>query len=435
MKSKAQYLLRFDDLCPTMKWTMWDRVEKVLDEFDVKPIVAVVPDNQDPALSPEAAREDFWEKVRTWQKKGWTIALHGYRHVYENKKGGLLRVNDYSEFAGVPLAEQERRIREGLRIFSDHGVRCDAWVAPAHSFDKNTVKVLRENGVGVISDGYSNEVFEKFGVTWVPCQLYRFEERESGVWTVCKHPSMWGEREWEAFRKELEEHHHRFTDLSTLLSGTPTLTPSHSRRQWRISRKRLRKIFWIRKIKNGLDKCKMIRIKRILAKILKKIRGGDEILHSRKKGVTIGENCRLIGMPRWGSEPWLITLGDHVEISLNVTFITHDGATWCFRDEERYRDVIRYGKICIKDNCFVGANATILPGVTIGPNSIVGAGSLVNKDVEPDSVYAGVPARRICSMEEYAEKCLRETPDYDKEAYRANKRAEVLRVLDEKEKE
>ena len=162
--------------------------------------------------------------------------------------------------------------------------------------------------------------------------------------------------------------------------------------------------------------------------------GGNAIENARKSGVTIGMNCRLNGGTVWGSEPWLITLGDHVELSNDVQLITHDGATWVFRDQERYKDVIRYGKVNIKDNCFIGARATVLPGVTIGPNSIVGACSLVTKDVEPNSVYAGVPAKRICSLEEYAEKCLKETPEYDKVAYFADKRSEVLRFLNESSK-
>ena len=162
--------------------------------------------------------------------------------------------------------------------------------------------------------------------------------------------------------------------------------------------------------------------------------GGNLIEASRKKGVTIGSDCRFQGMPRWGSEPWLIFLGNHVELSGNVTFITHDGATWVFRNQKRYKDVIRYGKIIIEDNCFIGMNATIMPGVTIGKNSIIGACSLVNKDIEPNSVYAGVPARRICSTEEYAEKCLAQTPNYDKNNYFMNKEQEVLRILSVKNK-
>lgn len=169
-------------------------------------------------------------------------------------------------------------------------------------------------------------------------------------------------------------------------------------------------------------------LKSLIKRILHKTRGGV-ISRSKELGVTIGSNCKFQGMPHWGSEPWLIFVGNHVELSGNVTFITHDGATWVFRDQERYRDVIRYGKIIIEDNCFIGMNATILPGVKIGHNSIVGACSLVNKDIEPDSVYAGVPARRICGTEEYAEKCLAQTPIYDKNRYQTNKKDEVLRML------
>lgn len=161
---------------------------------------------------------------------------------------------------------------------------------------------------------------------------------------------------------------------------------------------------------------------------------GNFVAVSRKKGVNIGEGCRLVDMPIWGSEPWLITLGNHVVISRNVTFVTHDGATCVFRNREKYKDVIRYGKIVVGDNSVIGINVTILPNVTIGENSVIGACSLVCKDVEPNSVYAGVPARRICSIEEYAEKCLRETPEYDKTRYKENKKEEVLRALAKMEK-
>lgn len=155
----------------------------------------------------------------------------------------------------------------------------------------------------------------------------------------------------------------------------------------------------------------------------------DPIKYARKLGVTIGDNCKLNGTPDWGSEPWLIFIGNHVELSGDVAFITHDGATWVFRSEERYKKVIRYGKITIKDNCFVGMRSTIMPGVTIGPNSIVGAGSLVVKDVPEGCVYAGVPAKFICTVDEFKEKCLAQTPDYDVEFYHRDKKAAVLEML------
>lgn len=155
----------------------------------------------------------------------------------------------------------------------------------------------------------------------------------------------------------------------------------------------------------------------------------NPIKYARKLGVTIGDNCKLNGSPNWGSEPWLVSIGNHVELSGDVTFITHDGATWVFRDEERYKNVIRYGKIVIKDNCFIGMRSTILQGVTIGSNSIVGACSLVVKDVPDGCVYAGVPAKFICTVDEFKEKCLAQTPDYDVENYLLDKKAAVLDML------
>ncbi len=96
---------------------------------------------------------------------------------------------------------------------------------------------------------------------------------------------------------------------------------------------------------------------------------------------------------------YLISIGDHVTITNGVSFITHDGGVWVLREEFPDIDFVR--PIIIHRNCFIGMNAIILPGVTIGPNSIVGAGSVVTKDIPPNSVAAGVPARVIKTLEEY----------------------------------
>ena len=61
---------------------------------------------------------------------------------------------------------------------------------------------------------------------------------------------------------------------------------------------------------------------------------------------------------------------------------------------------------------------------------MVGACSLVNKSLEPNSVYAGVPAKRICSIEEFTEKFLADMPEFDLENYRKNKKDEVLKMVD-----
>jgi acetyltransferase-like isoleucine patch superfamily enzyme len=144
-----------------------------------------------------------------------------------------------------------------------------------------------------------------------------------------------------------------------------------------------------------------------------------------KQGLQIADDCRLMGLPNFGSEPYLISIGRHVTISSRVTFINHDGGTWVFRDQPQFRDVIKFGRITIHDNCFIGSGVTIMPGVSIGPRSVVAAESVVAADAPPNTVVGGVPARVIMSVEEYAQK----SPQYDPAAYRADKVRELLRIF------
>lgn len=123
----------------------------------------------------------------------------------------------------------------------------------------------------------------------------------------------------------------------------------------------------------------------------------DPIRYACKIGVHLGEGCRLIDVS-FGSEPWLIKLGNRVSIS-NTQFITHDGGVWVLRP--RHPKIDCCAPIVIGDNVFIGSGTIILPGVTVGNNVVIGAGSIVASDIPSDSIVAGVPARRIRSIEEY----------------------------------
>lgn len=125
--------------------------------------------------------------------------------------------------------------------------------------------------------------------------------------------------------------------------------------------------------------------------------------YARCIGVTFGKNCKFI-RPNFGTEPYLISMGDHVEITHGVKFLTHDGGVWIFRDE--FNDIEVFGPIKIGNNVFIGVNSIIMPGITIGDNCVVGCGSVVTKDVPPNSVAAGIPAKVIKSIFEYREKAL-----------------------------
>jgi peptidoglycan/xylan/chitin deacetylase (PgdA/CDA1 family) len=216
--SDGRYLIRFDDICSSMNWAVWDAIESQLIRHSVRPILAVVPDNRDPKLIVDSPRADFWERVRRWQRAGYTIALHGYEHRYVNNNAGLMRLTYQSEFAGLSRNEQEAKLRRGLEIFSKYGVHADAWAAPAHSFDRTTVAVLADLGVSVISDGLWPWPFtDARGVTWVPQQLWHFAPKPAGIWTVCCHHNNWTPRTIEDFAKSLEAYASKMTDMATVI--------------------------------------------------------------------------------------------------------------------------------------------------------------------------------------------------------------------------
>jgi acetyltransferase-like isoleucine patch superfamily enzyme len=116
----------------------------------------------------------------------------------------------------------------------------------------------------------------------------------------------------------------------------------------------------------------------------------------RKIGVKIGKNCRLYKVD-WGTEPYLIELGDHVAVSNNVRFLTHDGAIWVLRPE--YPDLDIFGAIKVGSNVCLGFNVMLLPNTEIGENSIIAAGAVVKGRIPPNSVVMGNPAKVVMSFD------------------------------------
>lgn len=154
----------------------------------------------------------------------------------------------------------------------------------------------------------------------------------------------------------------------------------------------------------------------------------------RKQGAKVGENCS-IQIERLASEPYLVEIGNNVAIASGVRFLTHDGASFIFRD--KFPALRYFGKIVIEDNCFIGARSIILPGVRIGKGSIVGMSAVVIRDVKPGSVVFGNPAIQVSTIEKYRERCLQEWRDQglDKfnDLFEGKNKFEVQEIMESKE--
>ena len=211
------YLVRFDDVCPTMNWEMWFRIEEVLLDHKIKPLLAVIPDNQDESLRMAPSRSSFWQEVRKWQARGWTIGLHGYQHRFVTQQAGIVGIQHRSEFAGLPRSEQEEKLMRAVEVFRSNGVHPEVWIAPAHSFDWSTIAILQKLGVTTISDGLAIAPHtDSCGVLWVPQQLWKFRWRPFGVWTVCYHHNRWTESHLAQFLRDLSAYGGAIEDFKTV---------------------------------------------------------------------------------------------------------------------------------------------------------------------------------------------------------------------------
>lgn len=217
---KQQYLIRLDDACPTMDKGKWSRMECLLDDYKVRPMVGIVPDNHDDKLVQNQYDVNFWDKVKRWQNKGWVIAMHGYDHCYISESGmrGLNPMWSRSEFAGVPFEQQREKIRKGVEVMRVYGIDPEYFFAPSHTFDENTLKALRlESNIRIISDTIGCCPYKKDDFWFIPqiaghCVKMPF----SGVFTFCFHPNTMDDEAFDNLKIFLNRYCNQFISFSEL---------------------------------------------------------------------------------------------------------------------------------------------------------------------------------------------------------------------------
>ena len=215
----ARYLIRLDDALPTMCVDKWTAIENMLDKYGIKPMVAVIPDNQDKEMNFGEVNPDFWVQVKRWKDKGWAVGMHGYNHLYHSveRKNSIVPLQDQSEFVGLDLETQKTKFEKALNIFLQKGVKPDLFIAPSHSFDENTIRAMKtETELNIVSDGIALSPFHVDGVCFVPQQLWTFKYRPFGVWTICLHPNTITNGEMHELASALSKFNHLFVSLSEL---------------------------------------------------------------------------------------------------------------------------------------------------------------------------------------------------------------------------
>lgn len=223
VKERMKIAVRMDDITPDMDWEKFLAFKEILDTYGIKPLIGVVPDNQDENLHKAKAAGDFWEYIKDLQENGWSIALHGWQHIYTTKKGGLFPLNRFSEFAGASYEKQKEMLQEGTDILKQHGIVTDMFMAPAHSYDKNTLNALKELGYTRITDGFGKKPYTWKGLTFYPISFMMSQslKKKNGYTTMVVHANEISEEGMERYRKMFAEYKDKFVSYSEYLKQEP----------------------------------------------------------------------------------------------------------------------------------------------------------------------------------------------------------------------
>lgn len=211
------YILRLDDASEFMNLDNWKRIEELLDKYGIKPIYGIIPANEDPELFKYGRVDGFWQLMREWGEKGWMPALHGFSHLFETNEGGINPVNDRSEYAGVSIERQKKKIREGYAILKKHDIEPIIFFAPAHTFDNNTLIALKEEcPIRIISDTVANDIYFQDEFYYIPQQSGMCRKLPFKVTTFCYHPNIMKDNDYKVLENFLKHYSSKFIDFKDL---------------------------------------------------------------------------------------------------------------------------------------------------------------------------------------------------------------------------
>lgn len=245
MSREMQCMIRMDDITADMNWDKFNQIREIFEQYQIFPLLGVVPDNQDTKLSIQDKKEDFWDIIRSLQKQGWSIAQHGTYHKYVTDDCGMLGLKDSSEFAGLSYEEQYIKLEAGKRTLEAHDIYSDIFMAPGHTYDKNTVKALYNLGFRTVTDGLYTKPYYFENVLFAPCRLQEYRNIK-GIDTICLHSNLMTDaeiKELEMFCKKNQKH---------IIPFQPDALAGYAvKRTWFVAMSEKWMLF-LRKLKNGI---------------------------------------------------------------------------------------------------------------------------------------------------------------------------------------
>ena len=213
-------LVRMDDISENMNWDFMDKCESLFDKHNIKPLLGVIPINQDPELLKYPKNLKFWERVVNWQKKGWEITMHGCTHVYTQKsdKKDIFNYGGHSEFYGLDYSEQLNKIKVGLAEFKKRKIDVRSFFAPNHVYDNNTLKALKDTGIKIIIDGYGLFPYYKFDLLFIPQLFYKEILLPFGIQSTQIHLNYWDDKYFFNFEDFINKNNNKIIDLNYILN-------------------------------------------------------------------------------------------------------------------------------------------------------------------------------------------------------------------------
>lgn len=202
-------LIRFDDIAENMNWHFMEKSEQLFDKYKIKPVLGVIPNNQDVELRSYPKKENFWKIVKNWQSKGWEISMHGYNHLYvtETNKNDYFKYGGKSEFFGESLVSQTNKIQKGLEIFKKNNIKVRSFFAPNHTYDANTFIALKNSGIYEVIDGYGLNPYLKNEIIFIPQLFYKIFFIPFGLQTTQIHLNIMNDKEFSKLQSLIEKNY------------------------------------------------------------------------------------------------------------------------------------------------------------------------------------------------------------------------------------